>query len=141
MIDKIKQTIKEMTDAIQEQAAVLGESAKEKGYQVIEEWLQIFPQLELYKLEITSFALGVAISPSLEVELVGKHEDFSVERLQQIIAETPKNTGLSLVFNTIKMAYAMHRKTYATLRDPLVIKIRIKLSPEVRVFIGAPMLQ
>lgn len=136
MIDKIKQTIKDMTDAIQEQASSFGENAKEKGYQIIEEWLQIFPKLELYQLNITSFTLGVAISPSLEVELIGKHENFSKERLQQILTEVRGNTALSLVFNTINTTYNLHRKTYATLREPLIVRIKIKLSPEVRVTIG-----
>jgi hypothetical protein len=136
MIDKIKQTIKDMTDAIQEQASSLGESAKEKGYQIIEEWLQIFPKLEVYKLNITSFTLGVAISPSLEVELVGKHEDFTKERLQQILQEVSTNAALKLVFNTIHTTYNLHRRTYATLRDPLIVRIKIKLAPEVRVTIG-----
>lgn len=136
MIDKIKQTIKDMTDAIQEQATSLGENAKEKGYQIIDDWLQIFPKLELYKLNITSFSLGMGISPSLDVELVGKHEDFSKERLQQILAEVRSNTALSLVFNTINTTYSLHRKTYAVLRDPLIVRIRIKLAPEVRVTIG-----
>ena len=141
MIDKIKQTIKELTDAVQEQASSFGESAKEKGYQIIDDWLQIFPKLELYKLEIVSFSLGVAISPSLEVDLVGKHQDFPQERLQQILTEVKGNTALTLVFNTIKTTYNLHRKTYATLRDPLIVKIKIRISPEVRVFIGSPMIQ
>ncbi len=136
MIDKIKQTIKDMTDAIQEQASSLGENAKEKGYQIIDDWLQIFPKLEMYKLNINSFSLSVGISPSLDVELVGKHEDFSKERLQQILAEVRGNTALSLVFNTINTTYSLHRKIYATLRDPLIVRIRIKLTPEVRVTIG-----
>ena len=136
MIDKIKQTIKDMTDAIQEQATSLGENAKEKGYQIIDDWLQIFPKLEMYKLNINSFSLSVGISPSLDVELVGKHEDFSKERLQQILAEVRGNTALSLVFNTINTTYSLHRKIYATLRDPLIVRIRIKLTPEVRVTIG-----
>lgn len=141
MIDKIKQTFKDMTDAIQEQASSFGENAKEKGYQIIDEWLQIFPKLELYKLNITSFTLGVAISPSLEVELVGKHEDFTKERMQQILAEVSTNAALKLVFNTINTTYNLHRKTYATLRDPLIVKIKIKLSPEVRVTLGGAQVQ
>lgn len=141
MIDKIRQAIRELTETVHEQATAFGDSAKERGYSIIDEWIQIFPKLELYKLEITSFSLGVAISPSIEVELVGKHVDFTQERLQQIIEENRKNTALSLVFNTIKTAYTMHRKTCATLRDPLIVKIKIRLSPEVRVFIGEPIIQ
>lgn len=141
MIDKIKQTIKELSEAVQEQASTFGAGAKEKSYEIIEDWLQIFPKLELYKLKITSFSLGVAISPSLEVELVGDHKDFTQERLQEILAETKGSTGLNLVFNTIKTAYSLHRRTYATLNDPLIVKIKIRISPEVRVFIGEPLIQ
>lgn len=141
MIDKIKQTIKELSETMQEQASSFGTGAKEKSYQIIEDWLQIFPKLEIYKLEITSFSLGVAISPSLEVELLGNHEDFTQERLQQILAENKGNTGISLVFNTIKTAYSLHRKTYAEVKPPLIVKIKIRISPEVRVFIGEPLIQ
>lgn len=141
MIDKIKQTIKELSEAVQEQASTFGAGAKEKSYEIIEDWLQIFPKLELYKLKITSFSLGVAISPSLEVELVGDHKDFTPERLQEILAETKGSTGLHLVFNTIKTAYSLHRRTYAILSDPLIVKIKIRISPEVRVFIGEPLIQ
>jgi len=141
MIDKIKRTIKELSDTVQEQATTFGASARERSFEMIEEWLRIFPKLEMYKLEITSFSLGVAISPSLEVELVGKHEDFSQERLQEILTENKGSTGVTLVFNTIKTAYSLHRKTYAALNDPLIVKIKVKISPEVQVFIGEPLIQ
>ncbi len=141
MIDRIKQTIKELTDTVQEQATALGASAKERSFEIIEEWLRIFPKLEVYKLQITSFSLSVAISPALEVELVGRHEDFSQERLQQILTENKDSTALSLVFNTIKTTYALHRKTYATLHDPLIVKIKVKISPQVQVFLGEPLIQ
>lgn len=141
MIDKIKQTIKELSTVVQEQAGSLGTSARDRSFEIIDEWLRIFPKLELYGLEITSFSLGVAISPSLEVELVGKHEDFTTERLEEILAENRGSTAFRLVFNTIKTAYSLHRKTYAALRDPLIVKIKVKISPEVQVFIGEPRIQ
>ncbi|NBC06542.1 MAG: hypothetical protein GVY26_05050, partial [Bacteroidetes bacterium] len=66
MIDKFKQAINEASETLRQQAAQFGEGAKEKSYQVIEEWLQVFPKLELYGLKINSFALSVALSPALE---------------------------------------------------------------------------
>ena len=73
MIDKIKKALQDATEMVKEQTSSLSEGAKEKTYQLIEEWLQIFPKLEIYGLEVTSFGLSVAISPALEVELVGDH--------------------------------------------------------------------
>ena len=141
MIDKIKQAFQEAGDIIKEQAATFGEDAKEKSYQLIEDWLQVFPKLELYGMEITSFALSMAISPSLEVELVGKHENFTKEKIQKILQENKGNAALLSVFNTIKTTYNFHRKIYASLKEPLIVKIKIKISPEIKVFIGEPIIQ
>lgn len=141
MIDKIKKALQEAGEVIKDQTASLSEGAKEKTYQLIEEWLQIFPKLEIYGLEITSFALNVAISPALEVELIGDHKKFTQEKVQQILDENKKSAAMTSVFTTIKTAYTLHRKTYASLRDPLIIKIRVKITPEINVIIGQPLIQ
>ncbi|GJM35422.1 MAG: hypothetical protein DHS20C18_44230 [Saprospiraceae bacterium] len=141
MIDKIMRGLQDVTEAFREQTTNIGEGAKARTEKLIEDWLQVFPKLEIYGLEITSFALGVALSPSIEVELVGKHELFTKERIKEIIDANRKNTILLSVFNTINTAYSFHRKTYATLREPLIVKIKVKLSPEIQVFIGEPMIQ
>lgn len=141
MIDKLKQTFRDASDMLKDQATNLGEGAKERTYKLIEEWLQIFPKLEIYGLEITSFALSAAISPALEVELIGKHEDFGQERLNEILKEQGKNAAMFSVFNTIKMTYNLHKKVYASLKDPLIVKIRLRLSPEIKVYIGKPIIE
>jgi hypothetical protein len=141
MFDKLKKTMQEAADALKEQASSLGEGAREKSNQLIEDWLQVFPKLELYGLEITSFSLSVAISPSLEVELKGKHEDFTQERIRRILDENRKNPTFLSVFNTIKTTYSLHRRIYATLREPLIVKIKIKVPPMISVFIGEPIIQ
>jgi len=141
MIDKLMRSLQGAGDMLREQANSFKEGAKDKGYQIIEDWLQIFPKLQSYGLEITSFALSAAISPSLEVELRGKNADFSQERLQQILGEVKTSTALTSVFNTIKTAYALHRRTQATLRDPLMVKIRIRISPEIKVVLGMPSME
>ena len=138
MIDKIRKGLLDAADTIREQAAQFGEGTKEKAFQIIEDWLEIFPRLELYGLEISSFSLSLALSPSVEAELFGKHEDFKPERLDELIAENKGHTSMLMVLNTIKTAYALHRKSLATLREPLVLKIRISITPEVQVIIGQP---
>jgi len=141
MIEKFKQAINEASETLRQQANQFGEGAKEKSYQLIEEWLQIFPRLELYGLQINSFALSVALSPALEVELVGAHKDFRAERLDEIVQEVKSNAALTSVFTTIRTTYNLHRRTYGDLNDPLIVKIRVRLSPEIKVYIGTPLIE
>ena len=140
MIDKIKKALQDASELIKEQTSSLSEGAKERTYQLIEEWLQIFPKLEIYGLEITSFGLSVALSPALEVELVGDHKDFTQERIGEILKENKKSAAMTSVLTTIKTAYTLHRKTYANLRAPLIVKIRVKITPEINVIIGEPLI-
>lgn len=140
MIDKIKKTIQEASEIIKDQASNLGENAKEKSFKLIEEWLTVFPKLEIYGLEITSFALGIGLNPSLEVELIGDHKSFTKERIKKILDENVSSPALSSVFNTINTTYHLHRRIYATLKNPLIVKIKIRLSPEIKVFIGEPII-
>jgi hypothetical protein len=141
MLDKIQKALQDVTETIKTQAGNIGDSAKEKTYRLIEEWLKIFPKLEIYGLQITSFSLGVALSPSLEVELKGAHEDFPTGRIDEILDENRGSAAMFSVFNTIKMTYNLHRQTYANLEDPLIVKIRIRLSPEIKVYIGKPIIE
>lgn len=140
MIDKIKKTLQEASELIKDQANQIGESAKEKTFKIIEEWLEIFPKLEAYGFEITSFSLTLGLSPSVEAELYGKHESFPMERVQEIIEENPNNRALNSVFTSIRTTYRLYMKTEAALNDPLLLKIRINISPEIKVYIGEPKL-
>ena len=119
----------------------IGESTREKTLGVIEDWLTIFPQLAAYDLEITSFGMGLAISPSLNVELLGSHANWSDEAIEQRLAAHKGEHAISMVLSTIKTAYRLQRKTRAELRDPLILKIKVKISPEVRVVLGQPVLE
>ena len=141
MIDKIVKTLQEAGDSLREQAGHLGTGAKEKTYNLIDDWLKIFPKLEIYGLKVESFALGVAISPSLEVDLRGSHEDFTMERIDEILAQPDSNGALRTVMSTIKTTYNLHRRIYADLQEPLIVKIRVRISPEVKVFLGEPLIQ
>jgi hypothetical protein len=129
-------TLKGMNDL----AGSVGEGAREKSLALIEDWLEIFPQLAEYGLEITSFSMGLAISPSINVELLGRHEDWSDEVIAERLAEHKGEHSISTVFSTIRTAYRLQKKTQAPLRDPLILKITVRISPEVRVVLGQPIL-
>lgn len=138
MIDKIMKAAQDVADTLRDQANSFGENAKEKSYEVIDDWMKIFPRLESYGLRINSFALSVAISPSLDVELVGNTVDFSPERLQIIQQEIKGNAALSSVFTTIRSTFHLYRKVRETLPETFILRLRIKITPEIKVFLGEP---
>lgn len=140
MLDKIMRALQDATDAIKAQAANLGEGAKEKSEQLIDDWLQIFPKLQKYGLQINSFALQIALSPSLEAEFLGHHHEFAPERLDEILVDCKGNTALVSVFTAIKTTYVLHQKTRLSAIEPLIVRLRIKITPEIKVYIGKPLL-
>ncbi len=138
MLDKLKRSIQQAGDIIKEQAFRLGDSAKEKGYHLIEEWIGILPILESYGLEMDSFGTSISINPALEVELKGDHKDFTYDKLQKILDENKANTPLAMVIKTIRTTYKFHESTNCVMDEPLIVKIKVRLSPEISVFIGKP---
>jgi hypothetical protein len=136
MIDRLKKAFQEASDAIKEQAGSLGENAKERGYQYIEEWLQIFPRMQGYGLEMVNFSLTVALSPSLEVEMRGRHQDFTPEHVEKILKDNKGSAAMVSVFTTVKSTYTLYKSTGNPLNDPLIIRLKIKITPEIKVTIG-----
>ncbi len=129
-------TLKGMNDL----AGSVGDGAKEKSLAIIEDWLEIFPQLAEYGLEITSFSMGLAISPSLNVELLGNHENWSEEAIAERLRNHKGEHSITTVLTAIRTAYRLQKKTQAVLKDPLILKVVVKISPEVRVVLGQPIL-
>ena len=119
----------------------LTEGAKEKTLSLIEDWLQIFPQLAEYGLQITSFSISIALSPSLNVELLGRHGDWSDAAIAQRLKTHKGEKAITMVLSTIRTAYRLQRQTKAGLKDPLILKIIVKVPPEVRVVLGQPILE
>lgn len=140
MLHKLMQSLKEATDALKEEATQMGEGAREKTEKLIDDWLQIFPKLQQHGLHVNSFALQVALSPAIEAELIGHHHDFTPEKLEDILRQCKGNAALSSVFTAIKTTYSLHTRTNLGLTEPLIVRIRIKLSPEIKVFLGKPLL-
>jgi len=140
MIDKLKETIFNASEIIKEQTANIGESAKERSQQLIDDWLKVFRRLEEYGFKITSFGLGIALSPSLEVELEGSAELFSIDRIKELIEENKDSSSLSSVFKTIKTTYEMHDKISSQKYEQVLVKVIVKISPEIKVVLGEPKL-
>ena len=138
---KIIHALQEASGAIKSQAASISEGAREKSNQIIEEWLGIFSKLEHYQLKMNSFSVSLGFSPGLEAELQGWHADFTPERLEQILKEVKGNPGLLSVFTTVKTTYALYRKTNLPLVEPLIVRVRVRLAPEISVFIGKPLIE
>ncbi|MBX2929168.1 MAG: hypothetical protein KF852_15135 [Saprospiraceae bacterium] len=138
MLDKIWQALHDATGMLKDQASTLGHGAREKSQEVIEEWLAVFPRLEAYGFHVNSFSLGVSINPSLEAELRAPHEAFPPERIEEYLKETQTSTALQMVFTTVKSAYTLYRKAKLPLRGELIVRLRIRISPEIRVVIGSP---
>ncbi len=74
----------------------------------------------------------------LEVELTGSHTDFPLEKLADILAENKSGSLTGMMFNAVKTAYRLHKKVAQTPEEPLIVKIRLSLSPEISVFVGRP---
>jgi len=151
MIDKLKETLnqaseifKEQTsnigDAIKEGSATFTDAAKEKSQKLIDDWLLVFRRLEEYGFKITSFGLGIAISPSLEVEMEGSAKKFTLERIKEMMEENKDSTSLTSVFRTIKMTYVTHAKISSQKYDVVLIKVLVKITPEIKVVLGEPKL-
>lgn len=125
---------------IKEKASEIGQAASDKVVTTMEHWLEEFPRIESYGLKISSFSFIMAISPKIEIEMIGSHADFSAKRLDEIIAELNGSSLSAMIFKAIRTTYSLHRKVAQELEDPLIVKIRLSITPEVSVFIGRPMI-
>ena len=138
MLNEIYNAVK---DGLGSVTTGLADGAKERTLEVIEDWMEIFPQLSEYGLEITSFSMGLALSPSLNVELLGRHGDWSDAAIAQRLKDHKGEAAITMVLSTIRTAYRLQRQTKAELKDPLILKIIVKVPPEVRVVLGQPVLE
>lgn len=141
MFDKFKQSIHQAGEVIKEQAAAIGDAAKEKGYQIIETWISTIPKLEAYGFQTSFFSLSVSINPTLEVELKSDPEQFGMERINEILRENKDGTPISLVFTAIKTTKQLHTRSRAALLPPLAVRISVRLSPEIKVSYGKPIVE
>ena len=151
MIDKIKESLFQASEIIREQAGSfgetikeqssnLGDAAKNKSIQLMDDWLNVFRRLEEYGFKITSFGLGIALSPSLEVELEGPSEKFTLERIKELIEENKESTSMTSVLKTIKTTYELHGRISSQEYDMILLRVMVKITPEIKVVLGEPKL-
>jgi len=138
MIDKIKDTLNQATEAFKQQTSNLSGAAKERTQKLIEDWLRVFRRLEEYGFKITSFGLSIALSPSLEVELEGSADTFDMERVKELLEENKESTSLRSVFQTIKTTYELHGKISSQQYEMVIVKVVVKITPEIKVVLGEP---
>lgn len=135
-LNNLFETAKNAGSMLREKATEVGQGAVDSTIAAIEKWLEEFPRIEAYGLKVSGFSFIMRISPSLEVELKGKHADFGPERLDAILAENKTTSLTGMLFTAIRTAYRLHGKIAQAPQDPLIVKIRLSLSPEISVFIG-----
>ncbi|HRG43574.1 MAG TPA: hypothetical protein PKY97_03880 [Saprospiraceae bacterium] len=151
MLKSILKTLQETGDIVVEKASELNDAAKEKFQEakeqtrdkvlsIIEEWVELLPKLMALGFEMTSFGISMSLSPCMLAELKGKTDDFSEERIKELLETHKEDKSLKLFLNVIKTTFVLHKKTNAGMKDDLIVRVEVKLSPEIKVFIGQPQL-
>ncbi|MEO1518605.1 MAG: hypothetical protein AAFV95_26565 [Bacteroidota bacterium] len=140
MIEKVKKTLLQATEAIRDQANSLGGSAMERTYKVFDQWAEILPVLQEVGLEMQSFGISLTLNPSMEVAMTGQTDDFLPERLQQLMEEHKSSTILTSVFRTMKTTHDIHEKAGGKKMDQLHLKLLVTVPPEIKVVYGEPTL-
>ncbi len=138
MFDKIKQTITTAGETIKEQATNLSEAAKEKWMGIIDAWISTLPKLEAYGFKVSYFSVSMSLNPTLEVELQSEIDAFPMGRIEAILAENPTSSPVNIVFTAIKNALKMYQSARIGPHSQLIVKIYVRLSPEVKVSFGKP---
>jgi 16S rRNA C967 or C1407 C5-methylase (RsmB/RsmF family) len=138
MIDKILNLLDDAKNNIKHQAENLSANAKSQYEKIIEDWLQIIPNIEESGLQMYSFSFGASLNPSIDAEFKGKCADFPMEKWEELASLNEKNKSLALVFNTLKSTFKMYQKIKPEMPEDFYLRIRIRLNPEIRVYIGEP---
>lgn len=138
MKHEIQKAFSQITATLRETMTDLGDSAKEKTIAIIESWLEVFPELESMGLEITSFGVNLALSPSLEVELSGPAGLFDHGRLEEYRKRYEGQSHVSTVLRAILTTKQMYHKLGKKSSDEIFLKIKVKVPPEVGVYFGRP---
>lgn len=141
MFEKFKQGINLAGETLKEQAVSLGEAAKEKGFQIIDQWISILPKLEAYGFKTTYFSLSMSLNPTLDIEVRSSPETFPTGRIEAILNENKGNTPINLVFTAVKTTLQLREKARIEALDPLTVKIKVRLSPEIKVSLGNPIME
>ncbi len=142
LTDAVKEHTIGFTDSVKEHATHIVDAVKDKTHGLIEDWLEIFPNLEGRGLKITAFGIRMGLNLGLECELSGAAKNFTIEKIDSILEEVKGNSALTTVFKAIKNTYALHKKTGTEQKfNKIFLKITVQLIPEVVVYLGEPKLK
>ncbi len=138
MVDKILNLLDEAKNNLKHQAENISANARNQYEKVIEDWIQIIPHIEQSGLQLYCFSFGASLNPSIDAEFKGKCADFPIEKWEELISLNEKDKSLTLVFNTLKSTFKMYHKIKPEMPEDFYLRIRIRLNPEIRVFLGEP---
>jgi len=138
MKQEIQKAFSQVAATLKETITDVSESAKEKTIALLESWLDVFPELESIGFEISSFGVVMAISPALEVELIGPAGLFDEGRMETFREAYKDNSHMSMVLRAIRTSKTMYHKLGKEYSDEILLKIKVKIPPEVGVFFGKP---
>ena len=138
MVNKILNLLDDAKNNIKNQAENISASAKNQYEKMVEDWIKIIPQIEESGLQLYSFSFSASLNPSIDAEFRGKSVDFPLEKWEELISLNEKNKSLALVYNTLKSTFKMYHKIKPEMPEDFYLRLRIKLSPEIRVYIGEP---
>jgi hypothetical protein len=137
MFEKIKETLANAGETIYDQAASMGEAAKDKGYKIIDGWISMLPKLEAYGFKTTYFALAVSINPTLILEMQSDATAFPLGRIDAILAENKgASSPINLFFTALKTTVVLHQKARIESGNLLTVKVSVRFSPEIKVSFG-----
>jgi len=137
-LSAIFESAQQAGNILKEKTAGLSQAALDHTIAAIEKWLEEFPKIEAYDLKVANFGFVMGLSPALELEMRGSHTSFPPEKLAEILAAHKSSSLTWMVFSAIKTAYRLHGKIAQTLEEPLIVRIRLSISPEISVFVGRP---
>ena len=137
MLKGVKDGINSAWDTLVEKANFI----KKGSNKMIDSWLDVLPRIASYGFEIKSLAMNYSINPSMEVELLGVYEDFSIERINEIMKENKNRPAVISVFQALKTTISLQKRLNETPKEEIIIEVRVSISPEIKVFLGVPLIE
>ena len=138
LTDAIKGKASDLGDTIKGQASNLTDAAKEKAGSLIQAWVANIPVIETYGLTNIYFGVTMSLSPALELEFKGQKSDFTVERVEEILLDNKDNKVVTFIFTAIKNTLKMYEASGVVPQKDIFVKVGVRLSPEVKVAFGSP---
>ena len=128
----------ELNDTATEKFNDLKDQTKEKAVKLMEDWVQIIPKIREMGFELASFGTAASLSPSLNAEFTANPLDFTDDRLQPFLEKYKDDRSVNLFLTVVQTAIHLHMKTNAPMPDIMYIRLEVKFSPEIKVYLGKP---